>query len=475
MADGLKLSNISKRFGEVQALRNISLEFAPGEVHAVLGENGAGKSTLVNVVAGLTSQDSGAVMLNGVELPRGDAVAARRAGLGVVHQHFTLVPSFTVAENIALFRMRAEGGRFDVKRFAEPAIRKAHELSWSVDPQARIAGLPVGAQQRVEILKGLCDNESILLFDEPTAPLAGDEVKDLLRILRKLASEGRVVVLIAHKLNEVLAVADRVSVLRRGELQAQGLAARDVNAAQLAHLMVGDLPQETPRLLKMFGDGGLEVTDLTVRANSGAVAVRGVSFGATRGQIFGIGGVDGNGQLELAEALVGIRPFQGSVRFDGETPGNAAYIPADRQSDGLALGMSVAENLLLGRLRAWPKRRETTPWMLDLVSRYDVKVTSLEQGVSELSGGNQQKLVVARVLDRDPAFVVAVNPARGLDVRAAAFVHAQLRQARDNGAAVVLVSADLDELYAVADRVSFMRSGQLGEATSATALVDETR
>ena len=467
----LRLRNIGKRYGSVQALKDVSLEFTPGEVHAVLGENGAGKSTLVNIIAGLTAQDSGDAEIDGVTMPRGDAVAARRAGLGVVHQHFTLVPSFTVAENIALFRARAASGRYDVAALAAPAAAKAKELGWELDLRARAGSLAVGAQQRVEILKSLCDDEPILLFDEPTAPLAPDEVDDLLRILRQLASEGRVVVLIAHKLKEVLAVADKVSVLRHGTVQAASLPAKDVTAAQLAGLMVGDVPVSAAAPPQVTYVGGLTVMNLVAPSDLGATAVRGVSFSAKHGEIFGIGGVDGNGQIELAEALAGIRAFRGSVELDGAAAANVAYIPGDRQSDGLALEMTVAENLLLGRLDSWPLRREVEPWARALLERYDVKASGPDQAVKELSGGNQQKLVVARTLDWDPRMVVAVNPTRGLDLKATAFVYAQLIRERDRGAVVVLISADLDELFEVADRVMFMSGGKLTETNSPAGLV----
>lgn len=471
---GLELVGISKRFGAVKALNDVSLSFKPGEVHAVLGENGAGKSTLVNVMAGLTAPDSGHVIADGRELPAGDPVASRRAGLGVVHQHFTLVPSLSAAENIALFRMRTAPGRFDVAALAAPALERAKTLGWTLEPDAKAESLPVGAKQRIEILKSICDDEPFLLFDEPTAPLSPDEVEDLLRILRRLADEGRVVVLVAHKLKEVLAVADRVSVLRRGEVQAAGLAARDITADQLATLMVGELPHAKPLGARATSHGGLVAQELTVPGDSGAPAVRRVSFSARRGEIIGIGGVDGNGQVELAEAIAGIRPFRGDLTFDGGPVRDVAYIPADRHADGLALEMDVADNLLLGRLRSWPRRREVEPWARELIEKFEVKTSGPAQAAVELSGGNQQKLIVARTLDREPDLVVAVNPTRGLDVKATAFVCDQLRAARDRGAAVVLISADLDELFEVADQVSFMSAGALSPAQSAASLVGGT-
>lgn len=467
---GLELSEISKRYGALQALDAVSLSFTPGEVHAVLGENGAGKSTLVNIIAGLTAPDTGTVTINGVQPRRGDAVAARRAGLGVVHQHFTLVPDFSVAENIALFRMSSARGTLNVNKLVAPAVEKANELGWTIDLDVPAGALPVGAQQRIEILKCLCDDEGVLVFDEPTAPLGPDEVADLLAILRRLAESGRIVVLIAHKLKEVLAVADRVSVLRRGKLQAVALQASEVTPDQLAELMVGELPI-APKAHGGAVAEGLLVRKLVVRHDTKSIAVRDVHFDVRRGEIFGIGGVDGNGQVELAEAIAGIRPYTGSVLIDGKAPTAVAYIPADRHSDGLALGMSVAENLMIGRLTNWPKRKEILPWAKRLVSEYDVKTSGPSQGVRELSGGNQQKIVVARNLDPNPDVVVAVNPTRGLDLKASAFVYDQLRDARNRGAAVILVSADLDELYSVADRVCFMSSGTLTEAGSAASLL----
>jgi simple sugar transport system ATP-binding protein len=473
MTPSLQVKALSKRYGNVQALDSINLEFAAGEVHAVLGENGAGKSTLVNIIAGLTAPDSGEITLQGKPM-KPDPTASRRAGIGVVHQHFTLVPEFTVAENIALFSLGTPARKLDVATLAKPALDKAAELGWEVDPNAQASRLSVGAQQRVEILKCLANEQQVLVFDEPTAPLGPSEVEDLLRILRRLAEEGRIVVLIAHKLAEVLAVADRISVLRRGKVVAANMIAAEQTAQSLAEMMVGELPVSSSPPEVAGAKSELQVNQLVVVGDRGESAIQNLSFSAQGGRIFGIGGVDGNGQTELAEALAGIRRHTGWILLDGKHPDRVAYIPADRHSDGLALGMTVIENLLLGRLHSWPKQKEVKTWAKGLIDRFDVRAPNPDAAVSDLSGGNQQKLIVARSLDSQPQIVVALNPTRGLDVKASNFVQDQLRLAASRGAVVVIVSADVDELHAVADEVRYLSRGQFTTGAGAAAVVGGT-
>lgn len=467
----LRVVGVSKRFGRVRALEDVSVAFEEGRIHGVLGENGAGKSTLMHVVAGFVRPDAGEGQIGSAPLPFGDPIACRRLGLEMVHQHFMLVPAFTVAENLALGRDEGLWRRSDALAAAEPALRIARELGWDVDPRARTGDLPVGAQQRVEILKALASQARVLILDEPTAVLSPNEVEDLFRVLRSLRERGAAIVLIAHKLDEVLAVVDRITVLRAGRVVAETDAAA-ADARRLAEWMVGEVPESTAPLPPADGLPALTVRGLEVRGDRGEPKVRGLDLEIRRGEVLGIGGVDGNGQIELAEALAGIRPYAGVVEWEG-LPGlpDVAYIPQDRQVDGLALSMSVEENLLLGRLSepalvAGPflRRRRIARWAEGLVSRFAIKAASIEQPVGALSGGNQQKVVVARSLDHVPDLLVAVNPTRGLDLRAAESVRAALVDAARRGAAVLLISTDLDELAAVASRSVFLDRGRLTDA-----------
>lgn len=466
----LEARAVSKRYGAVQALKDVSLSVTAGEIHAVLGENGAGKSTLMGVLSGFTVPDAGSVFLKGKPLPVGKPFECRRLGVGMIHQHFTLVPEFTVAENLALARLDSLTRPIRVMDLAEPSLELARQLGWQIQATAKVRSLPVGAQQRVEILKALSGDADVLIFDEPTAALSQDEVRDLFRVLSRLKDAGRAIVLIAHKLAEVLAIADRVTVLRKGVYVAESPVA-DTNEFQLAEWMVGHLP---PGLNKATQSGlkpGLQATDVSVFGDRGEAAVRRVSFEVHRGEILGFGGVDGNGQVELAEALARVRTFQGEMSFQGTDPA-VAFIPQDRQIDGLALTMSVKDNLAIGRLpSAIVRRGRLRKWAVELANRFDVRVDSVDDPVGELSGGNQQKVVVARVLDSRPDLLVALNPTRGLDIQATEFVHRSILAARDAGAAVALFSTDLDELAALATRTLFMSSGRLYESSQAVALV----
>lgn len=468
MSESLTLSGVSKAYGATIALDRVSVEFIPGEIHAVLGENGAGKSTLMGIIAGFVTPDDGEGYLRDEPLPFGRAFEARRRGIAMVHQHFALVPAFMAAENLALASLGSPWRGHHPVKDVEPSLRLAKELGWELDASARTESLPVGVQQRLEILKALSGEADVLIFDEPTAVLTPNEVADLFRVLRDLRARGRTIVLIAHKLSEVLAIADRVTVLRRGQFVATAPMS-DVDETQLATWMVGELPK--PRIPEPGSfDPGLNVTDLHVRGDRGEHAVRGVSFTVGRSEIFGIGGVDGNGQVELAEALAQVRrPVAGSIYIkdcDLEEA-SIAYIPQNRQSDGLALSLSIRDNLLitghrrrslrfgpilrLGAIRAWTRA---------LVERFEIKAGAVSDPVSSLSGGNQQKVVVARSLDEVPDLLVAVNPTRGLDVRATDYVHTQIAHAAEAGAIVVLLSTDQDELDALAHRVVYLNRGE---------------
>ncbi len=477
---GLHVENIVKRFGPLTALDNVSASFRPGEIHAVLGENGAGKSTLMGILSGFVVPDSGTVMLNGSPVPVGRPFDCKRLGIEMIHQHFTLVSEFTIAENFALSRLPGLMSSSEVSVRAEPSLAAATRLGWELEPERRVSSLSVGAQQRIEILKALGGDAQVIIFDEPTAVLSPDEVEDLFRVLRQLKTDGHVVILIAHKLSEVLSIADHVTVLRRGKWIASAPIA-EVDERKLAEWMVGELP---PPLAERKGtelEPGLVGRDLTVVGDRGEAAIKNCSLEIKRGEILGIGGVDGNGQLELAEALVAVRPVSGELSFAGKQVNaeemRISYVPQDRQHDGLAMGMTIEENLLITghrkpTLRKGPflNLRALHQWANELVKRFSVKANSPADRVAGLSGGNQQKVVVSRALDEQPDLLVVVNPTRGLDIRATEYVHSKIQEARDAGAAVALFSTDLDEIYALADRVMFLSRGELIADTGAESL-----
>ena len=513
----LVMRNIVKRFGPVTALNGVDFDVQAGEIHALLGENGAGKSTLMHILAGLTAPTTGDIMLNGQILRLSTPRIARIAGIAMVHQHFTLVPAFTVEENLAL-DASGQGGKANRSPLlaARGALERAASLGWHLDARARVSDLPVGAQQRVEIVKALATEARILIFDEPTAVLAGAEVEELFGVLRQLRDEGRAVVLIAHKLAEIMAVADRVSVLRRGSNVAS-TRVQDTNPVQLAQWMVSGLPDVSrsahtsaapvpaavnplpvstdapepkfnePDTVRPSNDADLfrpapppvfAANAVTVRGDRGEIALRGLRLEVSAGEIFGIGGVDGNGQTELAEALMGLRPlasgwmtWQGRPFLPGTVP-RAGYIPQDRRRAGLAATLSIEENLLLEAVRdpayrrgPFLQRKRLARLAAALMRDYDIRAHSGRLAASALSGGNQQKIVVARALHTRPPWIVAVNPTRGLDIGATRFVHAQLMQARADGAAIVLISTDLDELAALSDRQAILSGGSLSAYT----------
>ncbi len=474
----LTVKALSKWYGSVRALEGVSATFQSGEIHAVLGENGAGKSTLMGVLAGFILPDSGSVDLNGQPLPVGSPSACRNAGIAMVHQHFMLVPEFTVAENLALDRLGNLFGTLDVPKLSEPAIGLAKKLDWQINRQALVRQLPVGAQQRIEILKVLADDSPVVILDEPTAVLGPDEVLDLFRVLRNLRDRGKIVILIAHKLSEVLAVADRVTVLRQGKFVATSLIG-EADETQLATWMVGDLPPTLIKGARTDLAPGLSMHDVSAKGDRGEDALRGISLVVRQGEILGIGGVDGNGQVELAEVAAGVRAScGGQVNWAAGSALRIAYIPQDRQSDGLALGMSIRDNSLIeGHRRPelshgpFLNSKAIGDWCRKLIDQFQVKTPSSLELAGSLSGGNQQKVVVARNLDQTPDLLVAVNPTRGLDIRAADFVQRQILKARDEGAAVLLISTDLDELATLADRTLFLSRGQLIEASDAASLV----
>lgn len=476
----LEVQGVTKRYGRLVALENVSASFRPGEIHGVLGENGAGKSTLVSIVAGFVRPDEGRIELDGVPLELGRPFAARHRGIEMVHQHFALVPAFDAAENVALYRLDRLTGGANIAARTQAALALAARLGWEIPAQWPVREMSVGVQQRLEILKAMSGDAQVLIFDEPTAVLGPEEVQDLFAVLRKLRDEGRTVVLIAHKLAEIMAITDRVTVLRKG-VKVLEAATFEIEPEQLAHAMVGEIPAGVTIQEAVDPLPGLTLRNVTVQGDRGERAVNGVTLDVPGGRIIGVGGVDGNGQRELAEFVAGVRPAEaGEATFAGAPVDldavRVAYIPQDRRHDGLALDLDLVDNLLLGGFRRpelrrgfWLRATAVRAWCRDLVERFSIKTDSLARPVKSLSGGNQQKVIVSRNLDRRPDLLVAVNPTRGLDVRATDFVHDQIRQARAQGTAVLLVSTDLDELISLSDTTYFLSRGRLTEATSASA------
>jgi simple sugar transport system ATP-binding protein len=475
----LELRGITKTFGSLVANDHIDLTVNAGEIHCLLGENGAGKSTLMNVLYGLYQADGGDILLDD-EVQRfsgpGDAM---RAGIGMVHQHFMLIPVFTVAENVMLGHEETTfGGRLDLTA-ARAKVREISErFGFDVDPDAVVEDLPVGVQQRVEIIKALSRDARVLVFDEPTAVLTPQETDELMGIMRQLKDAGTSIVFITHKLREVREVADRITVIRLGKVV--GEASPTASNAELASLMVGRSVELTVHKdAAKLGGTGLVVDGLTVIDQIGQLVVDDVSFEVRRGEILAVAGVQGNGQTELTEALVGLQPrVAGTIRLgDTELNGRSVrdildagvgFVPEDRNEDGLVGEFSIAENLMLDRSGGAPfvkggnlQLTALARFAREKVAEFDVRTPSAETKVGRLSGGNQQKVVLARELSRDLQLLVAAQPTRGVDVGSIEFIHKRIVATRDAGVPVVVVSTELDEVLALADRIMVMYRGKV--------------
>ena len=476
----IELRGITKRFGAVVANSDVNLKIRPGEILGLLGENGAGKSTLMNVLSGLYRPDEGEILIDGKPTRFRDAKDAIRAGIGMVHQHFMLVQVFTVAENVvlgvepvgALDHLDLETARAQVR-----TISAKHGLA--VDPDAIIEEIPVGLQQRVEIIKVLFRSADVIIFDEPTAVLTPQEVTEFFGIIRSLRDAGKALVFITHKLREVLEVADRISVLRGGKVVGEG-DPKTATDADLAEMMVGrSVRFVVDKRTTKPGPNLIEVRGLTVLNERDELAVDGVDFDIRAGEVVGIAGVQGNGQTELVEALTGLRPVvSGSVSFLGEDITNTsarerhrrgiAHVPEDRQRSGMVAEFTVAENCVLdsyyeprfssGLVMRWP-------WVdaeaIKTVRDFDVRTESTATLADHLSGGNQQKLVVGRELSREIKLMIASQPTRGVDVGSIEYIHERLIEVRDHGVGVLIVSTELDEIMALADRILVMFRGRI--------------
>ncbi len=476
----LELKGITKRFPGVVANDGVDFDLKQGEVHALLGENGAGKSTLMNILYGLYRPDSGQIAIRGEPVTLHSPRDAIDHGIGMVHQHFMLVPVMTVAENVVLANEPVAGRVFLDERESERRVAElAGSFGFALNPDALVADITVGQQQRIEIVKALYRRADILILDEPTAVLTPQEATELFAILKTLQREGMSVIFISHKLNEVLEIADRVTVLRRGKA-VDTLPTAGATEAGLARLMVGrEVLLRVDKDVVAPGEPVLQVDDLHVRDDRGIERVRGISFEIREGEIVGLAGVDGNGQTELIDAITGLMKIEsGTIRVAGaEVTGDGTrelfeigvgHIPQDRQQRGLVLDFSIAENMSLHDFREQPNSR--FGWLYPsrlveharrLISEFDVRGGVPETPAGSLSGGNQQKVILAREIDRDPRILVAAQPTRGLDVGAIEFVHRRLIEERGSGRAILLVSLELEEIVSLSDRILVLYEGRV--------------
>jgi len=486
MTSGISVQGISKAFGPVQALDVVDFDLAQGEIHALVGENGAGKTTLMRILDGLIQPDQGSIEVAGTPVHIPDPQAASRLGIGMVHQRFQLHPSLTVLENVVLGAEPQRYGLFGRRRARERVSELAERHGFEIDPDLPVAALPVGVRQRVEILKVLHRGADYLIFDEPTSVLTPQEAQSLFGVIRSLKADGKSIVYISHKIWEVLEISDRISVLRRGR-NAGGLLTSEATSEAIADRMVG---HEVPPLRRAknaeSGAIGLEAKDLAVKDDRGIVTVRGVSLQVHEGEIVGMAGVEGNGQRELVEALAGLRsPVSGTVRLGGADVTSLelyerrrrglALIPEDRDREGVCGSFSIAENLLGNRYREAPyavagslRARPLRELSKDLIERYGIRAEGPSAPVGNLSGGNVQKVVVARELSTHPSVVLAVHPSRGIDIGAMRAVHQELLNLASEGSAVLLVSGDLDEIFALSDRILTIFEGAITGELSAT-------
>jgi len=473
----LQMSHITKNFPGVIANDEISLTVEEGEIHALLGENGSGKTTLMNALYGIYRPDSGKILIDHQEIKFESPSDAIKCGIGMVHQHFMLVPPLTVTENVIL-GISPESFQWNPildRKTAEQKIENlASKHGLEIMPRSKIWQLPVGAQQRVEILKALYRNAEILILDEPTAVLTPQEVEDLFKVLRSLAKSGKSVVFISHKLNEVMEISDNITVLRNGRLEG-AVSAADTTAKQLAEMMVGRQIASPRKSVGQRGDEVLEARNIKVKDDRDLTAVNEVSFSLSSGEILGVAGVDGNGQKELAEAIAGVRPLEsGELKISG-VPGSGpakftsiGHVTEDRHQTGMVKAFSLSENFALKMCHQqpygdWKKlninaMREKT---LEAISAFDIKTPGPDVAISTLSGGNQQKLVMAKELSMKPKLFLAAQPTRGLDVGAAEYVHSRLLEARDQGMAILLLSTELEEVLSLSDRIIVMFEGKI--------------
>ncbi|HEY0606293.1 MAG TPA: ABC transporter ATP-binding protein [Herpetosiphonaceae bacterium] len=475
----LEVRNITKQFPGVLANDHISFTLEKGEIHAFLGENGAGKSTLMNILYGLYAPDEGEILINGQPVTIRNSADAIRLGLGMVHQEYALVETLTAAENIMLGTEIVSGPLLDERAANERISQLAQEYGLHVPPDALVQDLPVGVQQRVEILKALYRKADILILDEPTAVLTPQEAEDLFRVMRSLVESGKSIIFISHKLKEVLSIADRITVLRRGKVVGDALP-EQATEVSLASMMVGrDVVLTVEKTAAQPGKPVLHIEDLVVLDDRAQVAVNNVSLEVCAGEVLGIAGVQGNGQTELVEAINGLREIvSGTIGLENRpitaatprqiTEMGVAYIPEDRKGTGLVLSYPIADNLVLSSYYRSPFARgiriigsQIEEQARKLVKQFDIRTPSIWTSAGSLSGGNQQKIIVAREFSRQIKLLIASQPTRGIDVGSIEFIHRSIIQQRDEGVAVLLVSAELDEVLALSDRIAVMYKGTI--------------
>lgn len=477
--NAIEMRHIVKKFGDFKANDDINLTLHQGEILALLGENGAGKSTLMRILSGLLEPTSGEIFVKGKKVEINSPTKAKELGIGMVHQHFMLMESFTVLENIILGHEPTNGITLDIKKAREQILKLSEKYGLAIDPDAQISNITVAQQQRVEILKVLYRGADILIFDEPTAVLTPQEITEFIQIIKNLAKEGKSIILITHKLSEIKAVADQVTIIRRGR-DVGTFEVANVDDNRLAELMVGHhVNMKLNKKSVKLGREILKVENLKVKNNHGSFAVKKLSLNIHGGEILGLAGIDGNGQDELVEAITGLRHVNGGkVIINGQnmtnkkvrqiTEAGVAHIPADRQKYGLILNLPLAENLVLQTYYKQPyskhgiiNHQAIYEHAEELIKKYDIRTTSAELPASDLSGGNQQKAIIARELDRDSDLIIAFQPTRGLDVGAIEYIHKQLLAERDAGKAVLLVSYELDEIMQLSDRIAVLHDGKI--------------
>lgn len=480
----IEMLNIRKQFGDFVANDNITLQLAKGEIHALLGENGAGKSTLMNVLFGLYQPEAGTIKVRGEEVKISDPNKANDLGIGMVHQHFMLVENFTVTENIILGNEPTKLGTINIKEAAKKVQKLSEQYGLNVDAYAKIEDISVGMQQRVEILKTLYRGADILIFDEPTASLTPQEITELIQIMKRLISEGKSIILITHKLKEIMEVSDRVTIIRKG----QGIGTvttAETNPDQLAEMMVGrQVVFKTEKTAAHPKEAILEITGLNVKDNRGVDRVKDLSLTVRDGEIVGIAGIDGNGQSELIEAITGLRKVSsGKIILKGQeltglkprkiTESGVGHIPQDRHKHGLVLDFPIGHNIALQTYYQAPiskggiiDYKKIDKLAEKIIKEYDVRTPSAMTEARALSGGNQQKAIIGREIDRDPDLLIAALPTRGLDVGAIEFIHRRLIEQRDKGKAVLLISFELDEVMNVSDTIAVIHDGHIIDTVS---------
>lgn len=475
----IEMNGITKEFGTFRANDNIHLEVKKGEIHALLGENGAGKSTLMNILSGLLEPTSGEIKVQGEAVNISSPDVANRLGIGMVHQHFMLVEKFSVTENIILGKEKHRFGFIDRKTAEKDIKELSDQYGLRVDPSAKIESISVGMQQRAEILKTLYRGADILIFDEPTGVLTPQEIEELMGIMQALVQEGKSIILITHKLDEIKQVADRCTVIRRGK-SIDTVNVKTTSQQELADMMVGrSVNFKVDKQPAQPKEAVLDIKGLTVKEKRGYDAVKNVDLVVKAGEVLGIAGVDGNGQTELIEAISGLTKVEsGTIRLDGKditnkkprkiTESGLGHIPEDRQRRGLILEMKLEENISLQTYYKKPfsnhgflNHKEIKAYAKRLIEEFDVRTSSEENPASALSGGNQQKAIIAREVDRDPALLIAAQPTRGLDVGAIEYIHKRLVEQRDKGKGVLLMSYELDEIMNVSDRIAVMYDGEI--------------